>query len=237
MTADTTLVAAVRAALAERANPERAVHQQRYMKSALPYWGLASAEVRAALRPVFEAHPLPDADAWRATIAALWDEVTHREEWYAAIGLWRHRRYRAWARDPHPASIALLKHLVTTGAWWDVVDEIASHCVGDLLRSAPEVMTPVLGGWAREENLWVRRVAIICQLGSKAGTDRALLTHAIEGSWDDPDFFARKAIGWALRQHSKTDAAWVRAYVAAHADRLPPLSRREALAWLATHGS
>ena len=63
-------------------------------------------------------------------------------------------------------------------------------------------------------------------------TDLALLTYAIEGSIDDRDFFARKAIGWALREYSKTDAGWVRGYVAAQASRLSPLSRREALKWL-----
>lgn len=234
---DDAAVTAVRAALAAGANPERAVQQQRYMRSALPYWGWRSGDMRAALRPVFAAHPLPDADAWRATVAALWEGATHREELYAAIGLWRYPRYREWAREPHPASVALLRRMVASGAWWDVVDEIAAHCVGDLLRAAPDALTPILRGWARDAHLWVRRTAILSQLRSRADTNLDLLVWAIRGSWDDPDFFARKAIGWALREYSKTDAAWVRTFVADHAERLSPLSRREALAWLDGRGA
>ena len=70
------------------------------------------------------------------------------------------------------------------------------------------------------------------QLGFREATDAELLFHAIEGSIDDADFFARTAIGWALREHSKTDAATVVDYVSTNEDRLSPLSRREALRWL-----
>jgi 3-methyladenine DNA glycosylase AlkD len=55
-----------------------------------------------------------------------------------------------------------------------------------------------------------------------------LLTDAIVANLGDRDFFIRKAIGWALREYAKTDPTWVRAFVAAHDDRLSPLSRREA---------
>lgn len=84
-------------------------------------------------------------------------------------------------------------------------------------------------GWSREPDLWLRRTAIISQLRSGDATDLDLLTFAIEGSVDGPDLFARKAIGWALRQHACSDPAWVRAYVDANRDRLSLLSVREAL--------
>jgi 3-methyladenine DNA glycosylase AlkD len=74
---------------------------------------------------------------------------------------------------------------------------------------------------------WKRRASIICQLGSKGGTDVELLTHFIEANLDDPDFFLRKGIGWALREFAKTEPGWVRAFIDAHPG-LSPLSRREA---------
>ena len=70
---------------------------------------------------------------------------------------------------------------------------------------------------------------MICQVGAKDRTDLPLLAAAVEANLDDRDFFLRKAIGWALRQYAWTDPDWVRAYVAAHEDRLSALSRREAL--------
>ena len=224
------LADALRAALAAGADPVRAAGQQRYMKSAMPYLGLTMPQVRLVVRTVATDHPLPDRPGWLATITTIWEDASHREHRYAAIGVLRHRRYRAWV-VPDEALLGLLRHLVTTGAWWDLVDEL-SHVAGDLLASERATMTAVLRDWSREPDLWLRRVSIIAQLGARGATDVDLLRYAIEGSIADPDFFARKAIGWALREYSKTDEAWVRGYVGANAGRLSPLSAREALKWL-----
>lgn len=221
----------VRRALAAGADPERAVQQQRYMKSAMPYLGLPMSDVRRTSAAVFREYPLADADAWRASIRRLWHEATHREHRYAAISLLRYGQYRAWAHEPSPEQIGLLRELIVDGAWWDFVDELASHAVGGLLAAHPDEVTPIMRDWSREPDLWLRRTSILCQLGRKAETDTGLLEYAIAGSVTDPDFFARKAIGWALREYSKTDADWVRAYVSAHPD-LSGLSQREALKWL-----
>ncbi|MBK8447038.1 MAG: DNA alkylation repair protein [Micropruina sp.] len=224
-------VAAVRAALAEHGDPVKAEGQQRYMKSALPYHGLSMTRTRSIVQQVARAHPLTERASWLWVVRKMWDGATHREERYGAIAVLRQRRHHAWLVADDEL-LALLRHLIVSGAWWDLVDDLAAHVAGDLLRADPGTMTPVLRGWAHDSDLWLRRTAILSQLLSRAATDTELLTVAIEGSLDDPDFFARKAIGWALREYSKTDEAWVRAFVEAHADRLSPLSRREALKWL-----
>jgi 3-methyladenine DNA glycosylase AlkD len=90
-------------------------------------------------------------------------------------------------------------------------------------------MRPIVLGWSRHDDHWLRRTSIICQVGSKGLTDQDLLFACIEPSLHERDFFLRKGIGWALREYSKTSPAAVRAYVAEHADRLSALSRREAL--------
>jgi len=122
----------------------------------------------------------------------------------------------------------LLRDWIVTGAWWDFTDEIASRRIGPLLRAHPAQLTPVLRAWATDEDRWLRRTAVISQLGSGAATDLRLLRDAIEANLRDPDFFLRKGIGWALRQHARVDPAWVREFVADHPE-LSPLSRREAL--------
>ena len=81
--------------------------------------------------------------------------------------------------------------------------------------------------WARDPDRWRRRTAVICQIGAKDRVDTALLTDAIEANAADPDFFLRKGIGWALRQHARLDPDWVRTFTASH--DLSPLSRSEAL--------
>ena len=91
----------------------------------------------------------------------------------------------------------------------------------------PAIVRPVVRRWARDTDRWRRRAAVICQIGAKDGTDTALLAEAIEANLADPDFFLRKGIGWALRQHARLDPDWVRTFAATH--DLSPLSRREAL--------
>lgn len=121
-----------------------------------------------------------------------------------------------------------------TGAWWDVVDEIAAHLVGQVLLDHRADTTPVMDAWSVDAgSLWVRRTAMLAQLRHAGGTDTDLLARVLTANLDDTaygrEFFVRKALGWALRQHARTDPAWVRAYVDTHADRLSGLSRREAL--------
>lgn len=225
MTADRELVESVRAALAAAGDPERARAQQAYMKSEMPYRGIGSPELRAILRPLMRAYEPRSREEWAATIAALWDEATHREEWYAALELARHRSARQWL---DAGSLALWRHLVVTGAWWDVVDAVASHLVAPTLRGHREEVTPVLREWMVDDHLWLRRTAVLSQLGAKDATDVALLHEVIEANVDDPTFWLRKAIGWALRDYARTDPDWVRAEVALLGDRLSGLSRREA---------
>jgi len=118
--------------------------------------------------------------------------------------------------------------MITTGAWWDYVDEV-SHHVGMLLRSQPEPMKRVMREWSRDKDLWKRRVSIICQISFKRDTDLDLLYSNIEPNLAERNFFIRKAIGWALRAYAWTDPAEVSRYVAANETRLSGLSKREAL--------
>lgn len=227
---DNVLVHQVRDVLGAAGDPERAAGQQRYMRSAMPYHGIATPQLRALLRPVFTGHRLTEREVWEATVRELWDGATHREQWYAALGLAAHRHYRRW-QDPD--TLALYQHLVVTGAWWDVVDEIATGRVGGVLRTHRQAVTPVVRRWGASDHLWLRRTAILAQLKHKAGTDTALLADVVsanlEGSRHGSEFFIRKAIGWGLREHAKTDPAWVVEFVDAHRDRLSGLSHREAL--------
>ncbi|HEV2797849.1 MAG TPA: DNA alkylation repair protein, partial [Nocardioides sp.] len=144
--------------------------------------------------------------------------------------------YRSWLDVD---LLALLEELVRLGAWWDVVDEIAGHLVGQVLLDHRAEATPVIEAWAvadagsGENSMWVRRTAMLAQLRHAEATDTDLLERVLVANLDDTmygrEFFIRKALGWALRQHARTDAAWVRTFVSAHADRLSGLSRREAL--------
>jgi 3-methyladenine DNA glycosylase AlkD len=210
--------------MAATADPQRAVGQQAYMKSSMPFYGLVLPEVRAITDRVFGGSEM-DCARWRSTILGLWRGARRREERYAALHLLRSGKHRACVTfDEMP----MLEELVVTGAWWDLVDETAG-VVGDVLRADPRHMKPLMRKWSTDPSVWKRRVSIICQLGFKKDTDLVLLYANIEPNLADRDFFIRKAIGWALRQYAWTDPREVARYVRANESRLSVLSRREAL--------
>ena len=222
---DDGLVDAVRTALRAAADPAKAEPMRAYLKSAMPFLGVPTPERNRALRPVLAAHPLADPARWRGTVLALWREAAYREERYGALAV-AHRYPVHLVADP-ARSLDLLDELVVTGAWWDLVDDTAIRLVGPLLLAHPDVVAPAMRRWSRDADRWRRRAAVICQIGAKDRVDARLLAEAIEANTADPDFFLRKGIGWALRQHARVDPDWVRTFAATHA--LSPLSRREAL--------
>ena len=211
------------------------MQQQAYMKSSMAYAGVMASPLRALCTTVFSAHPIDNAEQWHGTIADLWRNAAVRETRYAAIELLLLARYRKqWLT---PDTLALIREMIETGAWWDYVDTLASNAVGDLLRRYPHDLYPELRLWATDPNLWVRRTAILSQLKFNEQTDVEFLFEAIEGSITDRDFFARKAIGWALRQYSRTAPKVVVDYIERNKFRLSPLSKREGLKFLLKDGS
>jgi 3-methyladenine DNA glycosylase AlkD len=227
---NTGLIAAVREELARVADPVKAPAMQAYMKSAMPYLGVPEPALRRVCRAVFAAHPLASYDEWRETALALWREARYREERYAAIGLTGDRRYRAYQQLD---ALPMYEEMIIFGAWWDYVDDLATHRIGLLLALYPDPMRATMLAWCRDANPWKRRTAILCQLSFKAATDEDLLYACIEPNLNDRDFFIRKAIGWALREYAKTCPDAVRRYVFEHETSLSPLSRREATKHLA----
>lgn len=222
------VVEALRAGLASVADPAKAPAMRRYMKSELPFRGVPAPQRRRMARAVLAAYPIDDPDTWEEAVRALWFAARFREERYVALDLMDHRLYRRWQT---PERLGLFAELVTSGAWWDLVDEIATHRIGPLLRAHRDAVGPVMRRWAASDDLWQRRAAILCQVGARTATDTALLAACVEAAQDDKDFFLRKAIGWALRDYSRTDPDWVRAFVEAHPG-LSPLARKEALRYV-----
>lgn len=224
MAANAVLVRAVRSGLAALADPVKAPEMRAYMKSDMPFRGVQRPARAALAARLFAEHPLPDRDTWTATVLELWRDASYREERYLALDLTAYRPYTRWNR---PDLLPLWAELIVTGAWWDFVDEVANRRIGPLVRGFPGEVVPVMRSWSKDPDRWKRRTSIICQLGSRDETDPDLLADCIEANIDDPDFFLRKGVGWALRQYAKTEPGWVRIFVDTH-PALSPLSRREA---------
>jgi 3-methyladenine DNA glycosylase AlkD len=220
------LLAQLREALQQAGDPVRAAAMQAYMKSTMPYHGVPTPLLRRVCKATFAHLEFAAASPWRAQVLDLWRGARFREERYAALYLAGDKRGRPFQA---PSAMKMYEELIVTGAWWDYVDDIASHRIGPILRDYPAPMRRKMLSWSKSDNLWKRRTAIICQLGFKADTDLKLLYACIEPSLGSREFFLQKAVGWALRQYAWTDGAEIKKYVRRKRTRLSALSCREAL--------
>ncbi len=213
------------AAFGPAADPERAAPMAAYMKDRFPFLGITSVPRRALAREVLAALPAPDEADVAAVVSGCW-ALDAREYQYAGVD------YAVrWVRCCSADFLPVAERLITTKPWWDTVDLLAAHVVGGLVAATP-ALRDEMDRWLASGDLWLARSAILHQLKWKDRTDADWLFAACLARAADTDFFARKAIGWALREYSKTDESAVRAFVVAHDGELSDLSKREALKWL-----
>jgi 3-methyladenine DNA glycosylase AlkD len=207
-------------------DPERARQQQAYMKSTMPCFGVPMAEVKRISKELSRRHQPSTVEDFQRVALDVWHAAQHREERYFCetwTGMTTAKRWQT------PALLPMYEEMIVTGAWWDLVDWLAVHRVGDILLKHRAETRSVLNTFAHDDNLWKRRTAILSQNKHRQATDFQWLCAVIMPSIDSSEFFLRKAIGWALREYADVDAAAVLAFVATHKDRLSGLSKREAL--------
>ncbi len=110
------------------------------------------------------------------------------------------------AKKAEICRVDLYEYLILTKSWWDTVDYLAARMVGTHFQKFPTITKDYTEKWMDSENMWLQRTAILFQLGYKKNTDLKLLTNYIERLLGSKEFFINKAIGWILREYSKTDA-------------------------------
>ena len=225
-----TLVSFVQQRFRELADPAKAAPMAAYMRTTQPFYGVQRAGLDLLAREVLSRFPAADGAAYERNVLALW-RLPHREEQYLAIRYARQRKFTG------PRSLPLYERIVREGAWWDLVDETASHLVGEALRIARAEVEPILDRWIEDSDLWIRRTAVIAQLRLGRETNKGQLFRYSLRLAGEREFFLRKAIGWALREYSKTDPDPVIAFLEANRAQLAPLTLREATKHLIRQGT
>lgn len=223
-------VAGLKSRLAAAADPSQAGAMQAYMKSTMPFLGVAAPARRRAVAAWVAEQPQALAADLPTLVAALWRGAIYREERYAALDL---LRLPPHLRQLDTTWLPLLHEMLLSGPWWDHNDELSGVALGRLLQVDPVAMKPLLRDWAHSENLWLRRAAMLSQRSLKTGFDAALLYDCIRPSLPPHplagEFFIRKGMGWALRERSYDAPDEVQAFCRQHATQLSSLTVREAL--------
>jgi 3-methyladenine DNA glycosylase AlkD len=204
------------------ADPARAKAMAVYMKTSMPFYGVSSPKRRMVFLELKRRFPPATPDEYRSRVLGLW-QLPHREEKYLAIDFARgFRRFITFEQ------VDLYRLLIEEGGWWDLVDPVAADLVGRVVLLDRQRMRPVLEDWIEDDDLWLRRAALLCQLRHEAAADREMLFDFCRRRAHEREFFIRKAIGWALRQYARTDPEGVRGFLAENQGLLSGLSRREA---------
>ncbi|WP_373599762.1 DNA alkylation repair protein [Paraclostridium bifermentans] len=207
----------------ENRNEENAVYMKKYMKDKFDFLGIKSSKRKELQKEFFkdiDKKSLID----KTLVNNLWSE-NYREYQYVAID-YLIKKKKKLAKD----DILFIKKLITNKSWWDSVDLIASHLLGEICKLYPELVDEYIIDWSKDENLWIRRSAILYQLKYKENVDTNTLERVIRNNKEDNDFFIRKAIGWMLREYSKTNKEWVKVFISKN--ELSKLSIKEASKYL-----
>lgn len=205
------------------ADGERAAQMAAYMRDQFRYLGVQTPARRKISRPFLNAAKKERLLDWDF-VDACWQAEEREFQYVAADYLRKVRRLLTVADLPRVRGLAVTK------PWWDTVDSLDAT-VGSVVAQSSEGRELILK-WARDENMWVRRLAIDHQLQRKESTDVELLSSIIEANLGSGEFFIDKAVGWALRDYSKTDPEWVRAFIAEHRQGMAALAIREASKYL-----
>jgi len=216
------IVAFVQRELRDRADARKAVAMAAYMKTDMPFYGVPKPARELIHRELKQRFAPSNRKDYQRAVLKLW-RLPHREEKYFAIDV-----ARTWRDFIIPESMPLYRRLVEEGAWWDIVDEVAAHLVGTVLLQHRNEIAPIMDRWIEDDDLWIRRAAIISQLRHKDKTDHTRLFRYARAQAAEKDFFIRKAIGWALRQYTYTAPDRVRDFITRNRGKLSPLTYREA---------
>ncbi|GEN88180.1 DNA alkylation repair protein [Oceanobacillus sojae] len=207
--------------LLKYADSNEAVKMKRYMRNQYEFYGLRAPQRKELVRSLIKKQGTPQEEHFREIIQELW-EFPERDYQSIALELLDRKIKHFKEKD-----IELLEYLVINKSWWDTVDWIATKHVGHYFMQHPQNKKAVTGKWIDSENIWLQRTAILFQLKYKKLTDEDLLFRYINQCLGSEEFFINKAIGWALREYSKTNPQSVLEFV----DKTPlsRLSKTEAL--------
>jgi 3-methyladenine DNA glycosylase AlkD len=205
-------------------NEENSKPMENYMKNHFPFFGIKKPQRAELEKQFFKETGILKEPFQQEFVWELWQKP-EREYQYTGM-VYMEKSLKKLEKTDLP----FMEKLLTTKSWWDTVDAIAPKPVGEIARRFPEVIPEAIDKWAVHENMWLRRAAILFQLKYKQQSNEALLYRYIVQNADSKEFFIQKAIGWALREYSKSNPSSVKAFIASV--RLAPLSVREGSKYL-----
>ena len=204
-------------------NEEQAQRMSKYMLNKFEYIGIKTPERRKIFKNFFKEYKNEEKIDWEF-VNKCW-ENKYREFQYIGADYLKNMKDKLTIDD-----IPKFKRLILKKSWWDTIDNL-DMTIGALALKDSNV-NKILMEWSLDENIWLRRIAIDHQLLRKEKTDIELLEKILKNNLEQTEFFINKAIGWALRDYSKTNPEWVKNFIEKNRENMAKLSIKEASKYL-----
>ncbi len=200
-------------------NPENAAAMSAYMKNKFDFYGIPSPERKELYKDFLKSEKTSKNVDWDFLDKCYKDD--HREMQYLVYDyLLALKKYLAFE------DIDKIKLFIITRSWWDTIDFLCK-IIGDIGLRDNRVSELMLK-WSQSDNIWLKRTSIQHQLTYKEKTNAELLKKIILNCLNTDEFFVNKAIGWSLREYSKTSPDWVKSFIDNYKSNLSSLSIKEA---------
>ena len=204
-------------------NEEQAQRMSKYMLNKFEYIGIKTPERRKIFKNFFSEYKNEEKIDWEF-VNKCW-ENKYREFQYVAADYLKNMKDKLTIDD-----IPKFKQLIFKKSWWDTIDNL-DMTIGALALKDSNV-NKILLEWSLDENIWLRRIAIDHQLLRKEKTNTELLEKILKNNLGQAEFFINKAIGWALRNYSKTNPERVKNFIEENKEKMAKLSIKEASKYL-----
>jgi 3-methyladenine DNA glycosylase AlkD len=205
-------------------NEAYAKAQSSYMKNLFPFFGIKSPKRQEISRNFLKEYSKIEITEIHELIKLLWQKPQREFQYFGIEILSKH------LKNFNEKTLEIIEYTITEKSWWDTVDLIAAKFAGQYFKLFPEKTHEITEKWINSDNIWLQRSALLFQLGYKKNTNTELMFRYILKLKDSNEFFIRKAIGWLLREYSKTNPKVVVDFV--KSNTLSGLSEREAFKWL-----
>ena len=202
-------------------NAKIALEQKAYMRHQFQFYGLKATVRREIQKPFFIKEYLPQKSEIEHIIKTLWEKPQREYQLFAQELAFK------YVKQLELKDINLFEFMVTNKSWWDTVDFIANKLMGEYFKTFPNQKEKYVTKWLKSDNIWLQRSALLFQLKYKNKIDTVLLSSTINSLLNSKEFFINKAIGWVLREYSRTNPNWVIEFV--NNTELSTLSKKEAL--------
>ena len=203
----------------ESKDKETAISMAKYMRNLFLFYGIPTPKRKAVYKTLLKEEKKLGKIDWQFLDKCYKD--SHREfQYFVCDYLIAMNKYLTFEDIPK------LKQYITKKEWWDTIDCFDS-VIGEIGLRDNRVEKLMLE-WSKDKDLWLRRIAIDHQLNRKEKTNKELLEQIIVNNFGSEEFFINKAIGWSLREYSKTNPTWVKEFLDKYKDKLNKLSIREA---------